>query len=173
LNAQVVTGYIFSNWNVDGTSRGNGVNPTSVGMSAAHTSTANYTQAQGLSVSISPIFREIYLGQSTIFSANATGGVPSYTYQWYVNGSLVPGATSSTLQLTPNATGTYLVYVRVTDSQANTAQSATARLTVVTPPIGGHSVSIARQFPTSQIAMYAALVSLLAAGLSLRKRKRK
>jgi hypothetical protein len=173
LNAQTVTGYIFNNWDVDGTSRGSGVNPISVGMNALHMATANYTHAQSLSVSISPIFTEIYLGQSATFTANAAGGVPSYTYQWYVNGSLVSGATSSTLQFTPSATGTYYVYARVTDSQGNTAQSATARLLVVTPPIGGHSVSIARQLPTLQIAIYAALVSLLAAGLSLRKRKKK
>jgi len=42
LTAPQVTGYTFQYWDVDGTSRGNGVNPITVTMSASHTATAHY-----------------------------------------------------------------------------------------------------------------------------------
>ena len=43
LTAQAVTDYTFNYWDVDGTSRGDGVNPITVVMDAPHTATAHYT----------------------------------------------------------------------------------------------------------------------------------
>jgi len=42
LTAQPVTGYAFNYWDVDGSSRGTGVNPITVNMNAPHTTTAHY-----------------------------------------------------------------------------------------------------------------------------------
>lgn len=44
LTAQTVTGYTFNYWDVDGTSKGSGVNPIPATMNAPHTATAHYTQ---------------------------------------------------------------------------------------------------------------------------------
>lgn len=60
----------------------------------------------------------------------ATAGVPAtYTYQWYVDGSAVSGATSSTFTKTGLTAGTYSVCCKVTNA-AGTVTSRTATLTV-------------------------------------------
>lgn len=71
------------------------------------------------------------VGSSATFKvAIATAGVPeSYTYQWYVNGSAVSGATGATYTRSNLTLGTYTVYCKVTNA-AGTVQSRTATLTV-------------------------------------------
>ena len=71
------------------------------------------------------------IGESATFKVTiATAGVPaSYTYQWYVNGNAVSGATSSSYTRSNLVKGSYTVYCKVTNS-AGTVQSRTATLTV-------------------------------------------
>ncbi len=83
-----------------------------------------------LSVSISPTSSAIYLGQSVNFDSAVSGGVPPYTYQWYVNETAVPGANSSSWIFTPTATGFYVVFLEVTDNTSSTAVSNEAYVTV-------------------------------------------
>ena len=78
-----------------------------------------------LQAAISPTQVRMYLGQSQTFSSSVSGGTPPYTYQWYRNGTAVSGATSPTWTFTPTQTGHYNVYLRVTDSLNNIAQSNT------------------------------------------------
>lgn len=60
----------------------------------------------------------------------STAGEPaSYTYQWYVNGSTVSGATSSTYTRSFSSAGTYTAYCKVTNA-AGTVTSRTATVTV-------------------------------------------
>ncbi len=60
----------------------------------------------------------------------STAGVPaSYTYQWYVNGEAVSGATGSSYTKSGLTAGTYTVYCKVTND-AGTVQTRTATLTV-------------------------------------------
>ena len=67
---------------------------------------------------------------NTFKVAIATAGEPdSYTYQWYVNGSAVSGATSSTYTRSFSSTGTYTAYCKVTN-KAGTVTSRTATVTV-------------------------------------------
>ena len=61
-------------------------------------------------------------------------GVPAYTYQWYLNGNAVSGATSSTYTTSFTASGTDSVYVVITDGAGNTAQSNTITETVNVDP---------------------------------------
>ncbi|MEM2971066.1 MAG: PKD domain-containing protein [Candidatus Bathyarchaeia archaeon] len=130
LTAQTVSEYTFNHWDVDGVSKGSGVNPTMVVMDAPHTATAHYTQIQPLTVSISPSTAKIKIGESVIFTSTVSGGVKPYSYQWYLNGTPVSGANGTSWTFTPTATGTYIVYLIVTDASANTAKSNEATVTV-------------------------------------------
>jgi hypothetical protein len=175
LNAPPVTNCTFVNWDVDGTSVGDGVNPITVTMSTVHTATAHYHQisVETLTASIDPLARTMTLGTSVTFSSTVQGGKLPYSYQWYLNGQPVSGATTSTWTFTPSTGGIYYVYLRVTDADHTSAQSETARIDVISNPVGGYSISKDRQLPITYIATYIALVSLLGAVLSFTKRKRK
>jgi len=175
LDAQTVTEYTFDNWDVDGTSKGSGVNPISVSMNGPHTATAHYSAVSPpLSISINPLSKTILEGESVTFTSTASGGTGSYTYQWYLDDSPVSGATSSSWTFTPPDSGIYYVYLQVTDSASNTVQSATAKVTVQAQiPVGGYTVSLQRANPTSMLAVYGIIVALFAVALSMPKRKRK
>jgi len=69
-------------------------------------------------------------GQSLQFSAIASGGIGSYTYQWYSNGNPITGATAPSYTLNP-AWGTYGIYVTIQDAQYS-AVTATSTTTLVT-----------------------------------------
>ena len=66
----------------------------------------------------------------------ATDGYPdSYTYQWYVDGTAVSGATDSTYtRNTSSDKGVYSVYC-IVENEAGTVQSRTATLTVNKLPV--------------------------------------
>ncbi len=87
----------------------------------SNNATANVTSQ--LAVIISPAHVMLYYGQSQTFSASVSSGIPPYSYQWVLNGTAVPGATSPTWTFTPRANGNYNVYVNVTDNLNNKAQS--------------------------------------------------
>jgi hypothetical protein len=177
LTAPSVSGYTFLNWDVDGVSQGSGVSSITVNMNAPHVATAHYAIIPpSLSVSISPLSASIRVGQSTTFTSTVSGGTPPYSYQWYLNSSSVPSATSSSWTFSPTAPGTYSVYLKVTDKNGNTAQSAPATVNVSPAggvPVGGYSISLVKQTPVSSMTMYAMLIVLFGAALSLTKRKRK
>jgi len=59
------------------------------------------------------------IGQSQVFTVNVSGGVPPYSYQWYINNNTL-GISSSSYKFQPASTGNYTFYVKVTDSQGNT-----------------------------------------------------
>jgi len=133
LTAQPVTGYTFNYWDVNGASQGSGVNPISVSVNAPKTATAYYTSVGPLLVSISPASAKIKVGESVSFTSSVSGGKTPYSYQWYLNGTAVSGATSPTWTFTPVTTGYYIVYLNVTDSAPNTAKSNEASVTVAPP----------------------------------------
>ncbi|MGB9671560.1 MAG: PKD domain-containing protein, partial [Candidatus Norongarragalinales archaeon] len=87
-----------------------------------------------LLVSITPTSASILLGQSVTFTSTVSGGCPPYNYQWYLNESIISNATSSMWTFLPFTTGTYAVYLNVTDSSGNIATSNTATV-IVAPPI--------------------------------------
>ena len=125
--------YTFDHWELDGTSAGSS-NPYSVLMDGNHTSSAVFKALPPpLLVTINPMSATIYLGQSVNFSSTVSGGTSPYTYQWYLNGNPVSGATSGSWTFTPSAVGVYNVYLKVIDVNSTTAQSGTAQVTVTLP----------------------------------------
>jgi hypothetical protein len=83
-----------------------------------------------LSTSILPSSVVMDLGTSRLFTSSVSGGTPPYSYQWYLNDAPVSEATSSSWRFVPSASGSYTVYVYVTDSIGLTAKSNVAIVTV-------------------------------------------
>jgi hypothetical protein len=176
LNAPPVSGWAFSNWTVDGASQGS-TNPITVSMSAAHTAIANYAQLPGqpLTVVIGPMTLTTTVDTPVLFTSTVTGGTGPYTYQWYENGNPVPNATSSSWTFIPTTSGTYYIYLQVTDAVPgySTVQSGTAEIVVLPLSVGGFSISMKKPTPISYFGAYVGLVALFGAALCMRKRKRK
>ena len=85
------------------------------------------TVDSALTASISSSKNPIDYGQSVTFTATASGGSGTYTsYQWYVGGSAISGATSSTYTTTTLAVGTDSITATVTDSNGWTSPQSTA-----------------------------------------------
>jgi hypothetical protein len=173
LTAPAVPGFAFQYWDVDGSSQGNGVTAITVDMNAPHVATANYATLPQITVTIDPTTATITAGQTVSFTSAVTGGVPPFSYQWYLNSNPVSGATSSSWYFTPTTPGTYYVYLVITDSTGNTGQSATARITINPTPVGGYSISLARKPNTTNIGAYAATIILFGLIITAIKRKRK
>jgi outer membrane protein assembly factor BamB len=89
-----------------------------------------YAFGSPIAVSISPSSFIMDVGQSKQFSSSVTGGKSPYTYQWYLNGAPVSGATSNNWTLTPFFSGSYTLYLSVTDSTGETTRSQASNVTV-------------------------------------------
>jgi hypothetical protein len=88
-----------------------------------------------VTTSISPVSVNIAVGNTQQFTSTTTGGLVPYTYQWYyTNGTAITGASTSTLTYRANFTGTYNLFLNITDSLNYRAQSNTATLTVYSQP---------------------------------------
>ena len=70
-------------------------------------------------------------GTTATFTANVVGGTQPYGYVWYVNGTSSGSAQS--MNFTAPQTGTYSIYVNVTDSSYPTLQATPATVTVTVP----------------------------------------
>ena len=65
------------------------------------------------------------VGQTIVFFASATGGVPPYTYLWTGLPTECPSVDAGTLSCTPSALGSYTVQLAVTDTNHTTVLTAT------------------------------------------------
>ncbi|MCJ7631822.1 PKD domain-containing protein, partial [Candidatus Bathyarchaeota archaeon] len=125
-----------------------------------------------LAVSITPTDITINLGNSVSFSSSVVGGTTPYSYQWYVGGNPVSGATSSSWMYTPPAVGIYYVQLKVTDFRGRFAMSNTARVVVQSIPVGGYSISQGKPASLPPIAFYTFLLCALGTMISLMRCKR-
>jgi hypothetical protein len=156
-------GYLFDYWELDSVNIGS-ANPYTVLMDANHTLRAVFLPvAPPLSTSISPLSDSILVGQSVTFTSTVSGGYTPYSYQWYLNGAPVSGATSASWTFTPATSGIYYVHLKVTDAKGNTAQSETARITVAVVPVGGYSFPIQVPKKAEPVLPYIALMAILTA----------
>ena len=124
-----------------------------------------------LTVSISPTSASILVGQSVTFASTVSGGYTPYSYQWFLNGNPVSGATSDTWTFTPTESGIFYVYLKVTDAEGNTAQSDTARITVAAVPVGGYSIPIQAPATAKPLTPYLILTAILTIAYTTIKRK--
>jgi hypothetical protein len=92
---------------------------------------ANVMVSPPLTVSVSPSSYTMNVSQSQTFSATVSGGSPVQSYQWYLNGTAVSGATGIMWTFTPSSAGSYTVYVKVIDAASVVATSNTATVTVL------------------------------------------
>jgi parallel beta-helix repeat protein len=152
-------------------------NPYTVLMDYNHALKAVFTYSPPppqLTASISPLSASILVGQSVTFTSTVSGGYTPYSYQWYLNGNPVSGATSTTWTFTPTTSGICYIHLKVTDAEANTAQSDTARITFPPPPpVGGYSIPIQVQTRTQPIIPYMALIATLTLIFMISKQKTK
>ena len=166
-------GYVFDHWELNGTNVGTTTTYT-VTMNANYVLKAFFKAApKPLTVSISPVSASILLGQQVTFTSTVSGGTPPYTYQWYLNNQPVSGANTTTWTFKPTAAGIYYVFLKVTDAAGNTAQSDPAKVTVSSVPVGGYSVSLAKDAPITPIIAYTMLITSFGSLLNLTKRRRK
>jgi len=86
------------------------------------------------------------VGQSQLFASTVWGGVSPYTYQWYLDGSAVSGATDANWTFTPTSTGSYTVYVIAIDSVGAQATSNSADVTVNIHDVALTSLSSSKTF---------------------------
>lgn len=91
-----------------------------------------WTATTPLTLSISFTSASILVGNSVTFTSTVSGGYAPYSYQWYLNGDPVSGATSENWVFTPTASGKFYLCLRVKDSQGSTVQSRTVRIKVYT-----------------------------------------
>ena len=110
----------------------------SVGNSATQALTLTVNPPATLVVTTTSLANGV-IGAAYSQTVTATGGVPAYHWS-IISGTLPAGlslnTTSGTISGTPTATGTSNFTIQVTDSEAPTAQTATANLsiTVTNPP---------------------------------------
>ena len=167
-------GFQLDHWELDGSYFG-AANPYSVLVNQDHMLKAFFKPVPSVfSAIINPTSGSIHVGESLTFNSIVNGGVPPYSsYQWYLDGMPVQGATSSSWTYIPQHASTHFVYLKITDSNSTTIQSNTAVINVNSTPIGGYSISFANPSPLSNIVAYMAIVALSSAILSSKKRKRK
>jgi parallel beta-helix repeat protein len=136
LNGTAWSGATSPTWTFTPSSTGNyqvTLNVTdSLGLTA-QSNIASVTINQPPNAAISPTLVVIDAGQSQTFNSTVSGGTPPYSYQWFLNGTAVSGATSTTGKFTPASAGSYTVYLNVTDSANATAISNNAIVTVNMP----------------------------------------
>jgi hypothetical protein len=138
LNAAPVSGATNVTWTFTPISSGSYtvfMNVTDAVNFVAESNIGQVTVNPPLIVSVSPTPVIMDVGESQLFTSTVSGGTSPYTYQWYVNGTAVTGATLSSWTFTPSYSGFYDVYANVTDNTGFVAESNVALVTVNPPPL--------------------------------------
>ena len=100
------------------------------GCGTAGTSTTSITVDANLSAAISGGTTPICYNQSPgTYTATASGGTGTYTYQWYNGGGSISGATASTYTA-PNLTASNSYYCAITSGTCGTVNTAIKNVTV-------------------------------------------
>jgi PKD domain-containing protein len=98
------------------------------------------------------------IGQTIVFLASATGGVPPYTYVWSGLPTECPSVDAATLSCTPSATGTYTLQLSVSDTNHTTVLTATRPFAVSARPAISLDASVTRLDTGQPIGLLATVV---------------
>jgi hypothetical protein len=98
------------------------------------TLSAAEVRAEYLQVSISPSSVVMNVGDSQVFGSSVAGGASPYSYQWYLNGASVLGASGASWTFTPTNSSSFSVYLNVTDAAGIIELSNAATASVKSPP---------------------------------------
>ena len=124
LNNSAVSGATSSTWTTATLPTGAPtvfVKVTDSNSYTVQSNTITLTVNPPLTISISSSKNPIDYGMSVTFNSNVTGGTPPYSYQWWLNGANVTGATSSTWTTDTLPVGTDYIKLWVTDSAGDPA----------------------------------------------------
>jgi hypothetical protein len=109
---------------------------------AVNSTAATVTVNSAPSVSISPGSWTMDVGQSTTFTAAASGGSGTYTnYQWYANGQLAQSGSVSTMTWGSPNSGAFSITVKVTDSYGVTSVLSSAAAVTVNSALAAPTVT--------------------------------
>ena len=134
LNGVAVSGATGASWDFSPSSLGSysvyvEINDTTGITATSNTVVVRVNATPTVSIAAGSIVMNI--GQSHLFTSSVSGGTSPYSYQWYLNGSAVLGATSATWTFTPSSAGSYNICVAINDTLGVVATSATSTATVL------------------------------------------
>jgi parallel beta-helix repeat protein len=161
--------YIFLHWELDDVNVSSDIQYI-IGMNKNHTLKAIFVLFQPLSAAISPLSASINVGYYLTFTSTITGISP-FHYQWCLNSAPIVGANASSWIFTPTASGTYYVYLKVTDYWGNITHSEVASIDVLNVPVGGYSFSIEFCTANNSLAAYLAVTLIFSVGFVLVKHR--
>ncbi len=92
-------------------------------------------EIKSLSLTLEPQFPVVDVGETVIFTATPSGGVPPYKLQWYRNSTEETTVENETsVPFTFNDVGEEYIKVVATDSELNTKDSINNKVTILPPP---------------------------------------
>jgi hypothetical protein len=153
--------YLFDHWELD-TINVSSANAYTVWMNKNHTIKAVFSLIPPpLVCSINPLSASIRVGEFASFNSTVSGGTPPYSYQWYLNSNPVSGGNTSSWTFTFSLGGIYYTYLIVTDAKGTTTQSETARIEVISVPVGGYSSLVEKYTITRPPSSYFIILLIL------------
>ena len=134
------------NWSSTGATLGNWSFELQVTDSASNVVTSNVfnvTINTDPTVTLTPTAVTVDVGQAALFRSNPTGGSGIYMfYQYYLNGTLQSGQSSSGYSFVPTSTGTELITATVTDSLEYTSVKSASPSITVNPALNTSPITI-------------------------------
>ncbi|MCI4318114.1 MAG: hypothetical protein L3J96_06200, partial [Thermoplasmata archaeon] len=99
---------------------------------------ANLTLVVGSTVTVqlsaSSTNSTVFVGNTTVLSADVVGGSAPFSYVWLLNGAIMSGASGGNYTFVPTTPGSYLFNVKVVDSAGVQSASNAITVTVVSVP---------------------------------------